>query len=118
MKEDNAIIEKSKQFAVRIVRLYQHLANEKKEYVLSKQVLRSGTSIGANVHEAQRAQSKKDFLAKMSIASKEASETEYWLTLLHETGYIDQPAYQSISMDCVEIIKMLVSIVKASGKDN
>jgi len=118
VKEDNAIVEKSKQFAVRMVRLNQYLVKEKKEYVLSKQAVRSGTSIGANVHEAQRAQSRKDFLAKMSIASKEASETEYWLELLHETGYIDQTAFQSISADCTEIIKMLVSIVKATGKDN
>jgi len=116
--KDNPVIEKSKQFAVRIVRLYQHLSNDKREYVLSKQVLRSGTSIGANAHEAQRAQSKKDFVAKTCIASKEASETEFWLDLLHETGYIDQPLFQSISRDCSELIKLLVTIVKTSGHNN
>ena len=118
MKDENLVVEKSRLFAVRIVRLYQYLSNEKREYVLSKQVLRSGTSIGANVHEAQRAQSKKDFLAKMSIASKEANETEYWLDLLHETGYVDDSAYQSITSDCVELIKLLITIVKTSGQKN
>jgi len=87
---DNAILDKSKVFAVRIIRLYQYLSEQKKERVLSKQLLRSGTSIGANVKEAQRAQSKKDFVAKMCIASKEASETEYWLELLHETRIYEQ----------------------------
>ena len=86
MKEDNVIVDKSKAFAVRIIRLYQHLSSDKKEFVLSKQVLRSGTSIGANVKEASRAQSKADFISKMQIALKEASETEYWIELLQETG--------------------------------
>lgn len=114
MKVENMIVDKSKAFAIRIIRLYQHLCSNKKEYVLSKQVLRSGTSIGANVKEAQRAQSKKDFIAKMSIASKEASETEYWLELLHDTDYIGDSEFTSIHADCIEIIKLLVSIVKTS----
>ena len=112
---DNAILDKSKVFAVRIIRLYQYLSEQKKERVLSKQLLRSGTSIGANVKEAQRAQSKKDFVAKMCIASKEASETEYWLELLHETGYMSKTEFQSINAECTEIIKLLVSIVKTSS---
>ena len=88
MKSDNIILSKSKAFAVRIVRLYQYLCNDKKEFVLSKQLLRSGTSIGANVKEAVRGQSKPDFISKMSIALKEAAETEYWLELLYETDYL------------------------------
>ena len=118
MKDKNPVVDKSKLFAVRIVRLYQHLSNDKREYVLSKQVLRSGTGIGANVHEAQRAQSKKDFIAKMSIASKEACETEYWLELLHETGYIDDTAFESIASDCSELSKLLISITKTSASAN
>jgi len=112
--EDNAILDKSKAFAIRIIRLYQHLCENKKEYVMSKQLLKCGTSIGANVKEAQRAQSKKDFAAKMNISSKEASETEYWLELLHETGYISKIEFKSIYSDCSEIIKLLVKIVKTT----
>ena len=110
----NAALDKSKAFAVRIVHLYRNLGEDKKEFVLSKQLLRSGTSIGANVKEAQRAQSKKDFITKMNIASKEASETEYWTELLYETGYLSQAEFQSIHDDCSEIIRLLVSIVKTS----
>lgn len=109
---------KSKAFAVRIVRLYQYLCEEKKEYVLSKQLLRSGTSVGANIHEALRGQSKADFTAKMNIALKEAAETEYWLELMHETDYLDQKAFESIHGDCTELIKLLISIVKSSRKEN
>ena len=87
---------------------------ERKEYVLSKQVLRSGTSIGANVKEALRGQSRPDFRSKMSIALKEASETEYWLELLHESGYIDDKSFQSIYNDNLEIIKIITRIVKNS----
>lgn len=111
MKE-HVIREKSFRFAVRIVRLYQHLCNEKKEYVLSKQVLRSGTSIGANVEEAQGGVSKADFSSKISIAYKEAKETHYWLRLLHATEYLDQQSYNSIIEDCDEICKLLFSILK------
>ena len=112
----NMIVTKSKSFAVRIVRLYQYLCAEKKEYVLSKQVLRSGTSIGANVKEAVRGQSRPDFIAKMSIALKEASETEYWLELLHETGYIQTNQFESIYADNQELLKLLTSIIKTSKK--
>ena len=111
------MLEKSKLFAVRIVKLYQYLQNDKKEYVLSKQLLRSGTSIGANVKEGVRGQSKADFAAKMSIALKEASETEYWLELLHETGYINESEFQSIIPDCVELLKLLTSIIKTAKKE-
>ncbi|MGN9165487.1 four helix bundle protein [Tissierellaceae bacterium HCP3S3_D8] len=101
-------------FAVRIVNLYKYLTSSKKEYVLSNQVLRSGTSIGANIKEALQGQSKKDFLSKMNIALKEASETEYWLELLTETGYIDKEQSISILGDCKELNKMLISIVKTT----
>jgi len=107
---------KSKTFAVRIVHLYKHLCEEKKEYVLSKQVLRSGTSIGANVHEAIQAQSRNDFISKMNIALKEASETGYWLELLHDTNYISENEYQSIIEDCIEINKILASIIITAKK--
>ena len=110
---ENVIVEKSKRFAVRVVRLYQYLCKEKKEFVLSKQVLRSGTSIGANVKEAVRGQSRADFYSKMNIALKEASETEYWLELLYETDYITNQQYQSIYPDCQELIKILISITKS-----
>jgi len=105
---------KSKKFAVRIVNLYKHLCDAKREFVLSKQILRSGTSIGANVHEAVQAQSRNDFISKMNVALKEASETEYWLELLHETDYITPDEYKSIAEDCSEINKILISIVKTS----
>ena len=114
---DNIVVVKSKKFAVRIVKLYKYMYSEKKEYILSKQLLRSGTSIGANVKEAIRGQSKADFIAKMSIALKEASESEYWLELLHETDYLDDKQYESIYNDCQEIIKLLTSIIK-SAKNN
>lgn len=103
---------KSKKFAVRIVKLYQYLCEEKKEYVLSKQVLRSGTSIGANLAEAETAISKKDFLAKVYIALKECSETQYWLELLYDTGYLTDEMYRSICTDCEELRKMLSSTTK------
>lgn len=111
MKE-NVIAEKSKAFALKIIKLYRYLCEDKKEYILSKQLLRSGTSIGANVKEAIRGQSKPDFYAKMNISLKEASETEYWLELLHESDYIDDNGFESIYSDCQEIVKILVSITK------
>ena len=98
---------KSKRFAVRIVRLYQYLRNDKREFVLSKQLLRSGTSIGANLAEAACAISRKDFLSKVYIALKECAETEYWLELLHETHYLSDEEFESISTDCEELRKML-----------
>ena len=109
---DNAIVDKSKFFTIRIVRAYKYLTAEKNEYVLSKQLLRSGTSIGANVKEAIRGQSKPDFYSKLNIALKEASETEYWLEILYETEYIDKKLFDSINSDCQELIKLLVSITK------
>jgi len=110
---NNVIIDKSKSFAVRIIRLYQYLRNNKNEYILSKQVLRSGTSIGSNIREAHQGQSKRDFIAKMNIALKEAVETEYWLELLYETNYLDESAYESIYSNCTEISKLLISIIKS-----
>ena len=110
---DNAVFEKSKAFAVRIVKLYKYLCEEKKEYVLSKQLLRSGTSIGANIAEGVSAQSRPDFYAKMSIAYKEANETAYWLELLSESGYLKcDEAYESIHANCKELVKLLASITK------
>jgi four helix bundle protein len=112
VESENTIVVKSKAFAIRIVNLSKYLNSEKKEYVLSKQVLKSGTSIGANVREAIRGQSKADFYAKMNIALKEASETEYWLEILNETGYIDEISFKDIYSDCQELIKILISITK------
>ena len=117
MEKKNVIVDKSKRFAVRIVKLYQYLSEEKREFVLSKQLLRSGTSIGANIHEAIQGQSTADFTAKMSISLKETSETEYWLELLHETNYLDKEQYKSIAKDCKELTKLLTSIVKTSRKN-
>jgi len=114
MENENVIRDKSFQFAVRIVRLYQHLANTKNEYVLSKQLLRSGTSIGANVAEAQQAQSKADFVSKTAIALKEATESKYWIELLHATDYLSQAECDSILGDCIALEKMLTAIVKSS----
>ncbi|MBS1776168.1 MAG: four helix bundle protein [Bacteroidetes bacterium] len=108
------IQEKSLAFAVRIVKLYKLLAENKKEYVLSKQLLRSGTAIGALAREAEHAQSKADFLNKMNIGLKEANETLYWLILLKETEYLSQTEFQSIYADAEELVKILVSIVKTT----
>ena len=116
MKE-NVIVDKSKAFALRIIKMYKYLCSDKNEFVLSKQVLRSGTSIGANVKEAIRGQSKADFYAKMNIALKECSETEYWLELLHESDYIDDDAFYSIYEDCQEVIRILMSITKTQKGD-
>ena len=110
----NIIEEKSFAFAIRIVNLYQHLNETKKEFVLSKQLLRSGTSIGANVAEAEQAQSTADFVSKMNIALKEASETKYWIRLLASTSYLTEAEAASILNDCVELEKILVSIIKSS----
>ena len=114
---DNIIVDKSFDFAVRIVKLYKFLSSNKSEYVLSKQLLRSGTSIGANVSEAQRGQSKADFISKMNIALKEANETQYWLKLLHKTDYIDENQYNSIIKDINDIIAILTSILKTSNSN-
>ncbi len=117
MKE-NIIASKSYAFALRIIKLYKFLVSEKKEYVLSKQILRSGTSVGALVKEAEHAQSKADFVHKMNIALKEANETEYWLMLLKDSDYIDKNSFNSIHPENIELIKLLVSIVKTSRLNN
>ncbi|MDE7086906.1 MAG: four helix bundle protein, partial [Clostridia bacterium] len=117
MNEDNLIVSKSKEFALRIVKLYKFLCDDRKEFVMSKQVLRSGTSIGANIKEAIRGQSKADFYSKLNIALKEASETEYWLEILHESDYINLKMFESIYCDCQELIKLLVSITKTQKGD-
>lgn len=114
---DNPIKDKSKDFAIKIIFLYKDLTDKKREFILSKQLLRSGTSIGANVKEANDAQSKGDFISKMSIALKEASETEYWLELLKETDYIDEAIFNDVYNLNKELIKMLTSIIKKS-KEN
>jgi four helix bundle protein len=114
IKNGNIVYLKSFKFAVRIVELYKQLSIEKKEYVLSKQLLRSGTSIGANIREAVEGQSRKDFIAKMSISLKEARETEYWLELLKETKYLEEEISESFLNDLTEIIKLLNAIVKTT----
>jgi four helix bundle protein len=114
--KQNLIVDKSKAFALRIIRMYKFLSIEKHENILSKQVLRSGTSIGANVKEAIRGQSDADFYARMNIALKEASETEYWLELLYESDYIEASSFDSIYSDCQELIKILVAITKHASK--
>ena len=115
MKE-NIILDKSFAFSIRIVNLYKYLCNEKKEYILSKQLLRCGTSIGANINEAQAAQSKNDFIAKLSIASKEARESKYWIDLLTATHYLNANDIhtKSLQKDIAELIKMLTSIIKTT----
>ena len=105
--------EKSRSFAIRVIRLYKYLIDEKKEYVMSKQSLRSGTSIGANLAEQEFAISEADYLSKTSIALKEAAESAYWLDLLHETEYLTDNEYVNINADCNELIKMLVASVKS-----
>ena len=112
MARDSVTLDKSKNFAIRIVRLYQYLCTEKKEFVLSKQLLRSGTSIGANLAEAIYGISDKDFLSKIYISLKECAETNYWLELLFKTDYLTEQQYQSINEDCTELIKLLTSSAK------
>jgi four helix bundle protein len=105
------LLEKTFAFAIRIIRLYQYLINEKKEYVLSKQILKSVTSIGANSREAQNAESKMDFIHKLAIAQKEADETLYWLELLKATDYINETEFISLTNDCIEILKIIKSSI-------
>ena len=116
--KNNVVLEKSKAFALRIIKLYQYLCETKREFVLSKQVLRSGTSIGANVKEAACEQSTADFYSKLYISFKEAAETEYWLELLHESGYISDKDFESIYADCQSILKLLSSITKNQKRNN
>ena len=112
MKENNAIVIKSKSFALKIVRIYQVLCTQRHEYVLSKQLLRSGTSIGANICESQCAQSRNDFYSKLCIAFKEASESKYWLELLHESNYLNQEEFSFLWRELHELYQMLSSITK------
>lgn len=114
MENDNIVKAKSMAFAKRIVKAYRYLCDEKKEYVLSKQLLRSGTSIGANITEAQYGSSRKDFLAKLYIALKECAETLYWLELLYSCGYFSDPEYQSMLADCEQLHRLLSAITKTT----
>ena len=115
---DNIVENKSLKFAIRIVKVYQFLCNEKKEFVLSKQLLRSGTSTGALVREAEHAETTKDFIHKMAIAQKEINETIYWIKLLKETEYLETKQFQSLNTDATEIIKLITSIIKTTKKNN
>jgi len=114
MESENTVKYKSLEFAKRIIKLYKYLCDEKREFVLSKQILRSGTSIGANIAEAECGFSRKDFLAKMYIAYKECAETGYWLELLVSSEYIGKKEYHSIKSDCDELMKMLTAITKTT----
>lgn len=113
-KQKAGIHELSYDFGCRVTRLFQYLTEDAdyKEFVMSKQIYRSGTSVGANVRESKHAQSDNDFLSKMSIAYKEADESEYWLNLLHDNGYLNDEQFKSLSNDCTRIVKILTSIVK------
>jgi four helix bundle protein len=112
--KDNIVKSKSFDFAVRIVRLYQYLCADRKEYILSKQLLRSGTSIGAMVREAEHAESKQDFIHKLSIAQKEANEVVYWLELLKATDYLNEKEFDNINIDAIAILKLVTSILKTT----
>ncbi len=114
---DNVVWQKSIAFSVRIIRLYQHLRKEKHEFVMAMQVLRSGTSVGANISESIRAQSSADFSSKLNIALKEAEETHYWLLLLMETDYISEKQFSSLDQDCEELIRLLTAITKTLSKE-
>jgi four helix bundle protein len=116
LNNKSIVDQKAFRFAVRIVNLYRYLSSEKKEYVLSKQLLRSGTSIGANIREALSGQSKKDFIAKLNIALKEASESKYWLELLIETKTIEKDIGNSLHIEADELFKILTSIIKTTKK--
>jgi four helix bundle protein len=115
---ENIIENKSFHFAIRIVNLYKYLCRTQKEFILSKQLLRAGTSIGANVAESQQAQSRADFISKLSIALKETSETKYWLRLLKATDYLTDKEVHSIYSDCIELEKLLVTILKSTKQAN
>ena len=110
---ENDIYLLTKAFSLKIIQSYRYLTKERKEYVMSKQMLRSGTSIGANVHEGKNAQSRPDFCSKMNIALKEATETDYWIDLLHESDYINNIQYSLLTEDCKKIIAVLTKIVKS-----
>ena len=114
---NNVIMSKSKSFALRVVKLYKYLCEEKHEYVLSKQLLRSGTSIGANIRESKHGESQADFYHKLNISLKEAEETAYWLELLHESEYLTKKEFNSIYNDCNECIALLISIIKHKNEN-
>jgi four helix bundle protein len=114
MNRENLIVDKSYKFALRIINLYKYLITEKKEYVMSKQILRCGTSIGANINEAQSAETKPDFIHKMGISLKEVRETIYWLNLLRDSDYIDKKSFSSIEKDCAELLKLISKIILTS----
>jgi len=114
MKKENPIRDKSFAFAVRVVNAYKFLIAEKKEFVMSKQLLRSGTALGALYREAEQAESKQDFIHKLGIAQKECNESMYWLELLHATEYLNAEAFESLYKDAQELIKLLTSIIKSS----
>ena len=114
MSRDNVVLEKSMNFAIRIVKLHGILKERKCEFKIAEQLLKSGTSIGANINEAVQGQSRGDFVSKMNIALKEAFETDYWLELFHRTSYLTKEEYESIISDCIELKKILISIVKTT----
>ena len=114
--KNNIVIDKSFDFAIRIIKLYQYLCNEKKEFTLSKQLLRSGTSIGAMIREAEHAESKNDFIHKFAIAQKEANESVYWLELLKATDYLNEKEFENINNDAIAILKLITSILKTTKK--
>jgi four helix bundle protein len=118
MAKESIVREKAFKFAIRIVKLYQFLSTEKKEFVLSKQILRSGTSIGANIEEADGAISKKEFSNKISIAYKEARETSYWLRLLNATDFIEKHLFDSLAADCDELCRLLFAIIRTTRIKN
>ncbi|MCX6165519.1 MAG: four helix bundle protein [Ignavibacteriae bacterium] len=114
MKKENIILDKSYSFSLRIIKLYKFLCENKKEFVMSKQILRSGTSIGANVNESQAAETKNDFVHKLGIAAKEIRETEYWLKLLKDSEYLEENSFNSLIQDCEELRKIVNSIILSS----
>ena len=116
--KDNILIDKSIDFAARIIKLCNFLEDAKKEHIISKQIIRSGTSIGANINEAQYGNSKADFVAKLHIALKETAETEYWLQLLSKSDYIDEKRFESLLTDCLELKKILISSINTAKKNN
>ena len=116
MKENNVVCEKSYAFALRVVKLYQYLTKEYQQYELAKQILKSGTSIGANIEEAMGGQSTKDFISKLSIAYKEARETHYWIRLLRDSSYLEEKLALSLLQDCEELLKIIGSILKTTKR--
>ena len=117
MTQDNILMDKSIDFAIRMTNCYKYLMEKKNEYIMSKQLFRSGTSIGANIHEGVQAQSKADFISKLGIALKEASETSFWLKVLHRTSHLDDKMYQSLIIELDSIIRILVASIKTTKKN-